>query len=67
MGLFPLGPTLPYTASNLNNFRNFLEVDQCIDGDRLNQNKVSLATTFYKPAGEGNPYVWFGYVPLTIF
>ena len=27
----------------------------------------TLATTFHKPAGEANPYVWFGYVPLTIF
>ena len=27
----------------------------------------TLVTTFHKPAGEENPYVWFGYVPLTIF
>ena len=26
----------------------------------------TLATTLYKPAGEANPYVWFGYVPLNI-
>ena len=27
----------------------------------------TLAMTFHKPAGEANPYVWFGYSPLTIF
>ena len=27
----------------------------------------TLTTTFQKPAGEANPYVRFGYGPLTIF
>ena len=27
---------------------------------------VTLVTTFHKPAGKENPYVWFGYGPLTI-
>ena len=27
----------------------------------------TLATTFNKPAGEANPYVWFGYAPLKIY
>ena len=27
----------------------------------------TLATTFHKPAGEENQYVWFGYIPQTIF
>ena len=27
----------------------------------------TLAKNVYKPAGEANPYVWFGYGPLTIF
>ena len=26
----------------------------------------TLATTFHKPVGEANLYVWFGYGPLTI-
>ena len=32
----PLGPTLIYKTSNLNNLRNCLEANQCIDGDRCN-------------------------------
>ena len=27
----------------------------------------TLTTTFHKPAGESNPYVLFGSIPLTIF
>ena len=58
---------LPTIHQNILNFRNCLEVNQCIDCDILNHKNVNFATIFHNPVGEKNPYVRFGYVPLTIF
>ena len=33
----PLGPTLTYTTSNLNNQRNYLEANKCTDYNKCNQ------------------------------
>ena len=45
----PLGPTLTYTTSKLNNLRNFPESNQFIYVYRCYHKNRPLATTFHKP------------------
>ena len=63
----PLGPTLTYTTSNLNNLSKFLEANQFIDWYRLNNKNRKPHHDLPKSLGEKNPYVLFGYSPLTIW
>ena len=64
--LVPLVPTLTYTSVNLENLRNCLVSNQCIDDDRLNKKTYTLTTTFHEPVEVSNTYVRFGYIPLII-
>ena len=54
------------TTKNLKNCVDRLESNQYIDDNRRNKKTGNFATTFHKPVGEANPYVGFGYIPLTI-
>ena len=45
-----------------NNFKESIyQLNQSIDVNKYEQSTVILTTTFPKPAGEVNPYVWFEY------
>ena len=62
-----LYPTLTYIHSNLNTLSNFLEANQCIDGNMCNKKPGNLVTNFHNTVGEANLYVRFGYSPLEIW
>ena len=60
------------TAKNINNNKqekwdDLFTATQSIDYEICNNTTGNLATTFLNTAGEANKYVWFGYVPQTIF
>ena len=38
-----------------------------IEANKSKHPIVTFAVTFHKPAGEANPYFWFGYGPQKIF
>ena len=61
-----LGTTPPYTTSKFNHLRKSLESNQCIDGNRRNHKNRHPHHTLHKPEGEADPYLRFGYGPLTI-
>ena len=51
-----------------NNLKDILDqVKQAIDANSSEQPTGTLAMNFHKPAGEANPYDWFGYGPHSIF
>ena len=61
-----LGTTLTYTTSNLNNPRNCLEDNQCIDGNRRNHRNRHPQYNLLQVC-RGSKYVFrFGYGPLKI-
>ena len=48
-----------------NNLKEILDQSkQLIETNKSEHPTVTLATTYPKPMGEGNPYVRFGYGPL---
>ena len=51
-----------------NRLKDILDQAKQSIADNNSEHKTStLATTFHKPVGRENPYVWFGYSPQTIF
>ena len=59
-----LGYTLTYTTSKLNNLRNCIEANKCIDGDRLNH-KNQHPSHYLTQTCRGSKYVFMVLIRTT--